>query len=400
MIIKIETEVENVYYFDYSATSYPKPKRVVDKMVEVITEYGANPGRSGHRLALEAGRGIYETRERLANFIGAKNPMDIVITRNATASLNLAIKGLLKKGDHVITTTMEHNSVLRPIMKLKDNGIVEVTILEADEKGHIDLEDLKSSIKNNTKLVVTTHASNVTGTIFPIESISKIVHEKDVLYLVDAAQSAGYLAIDVEKMDIDLLAMTGHKSLLGPQGTGVLYIREGIILDSIEEGGTGSKSYEFTQPEIYPDKFESGTPNTPGIIALGEGLKYIEDIGLENIASHKWEMTKRFLQGIKDVEGIKVYGPELSEKRAPVVPINIGEEDSSSISYILDDEFDIATRPGLHCAPLAHKSIGTFEQGVVRFSFGHGTTAEEIDYAIDVLKQIAENYNQNLEEQL
>lgn len=381
-----------MYYFDNSATSFPKPKQVIDKMVEVMTEYGANPGRSGHRLALEAGRGIYETREKLSKFINSKDAMNVVLTRNATASLNLAIKGLLKNGDHVVTTTMEHNSVLRPIMKLKETIGIEVTILQADIQGQIDLKELEEAILPNTKLVVTTHASNVIGTIYPIEEIAKIVHFKNAIYLVDASQSAGYLPIDVEKMGLDMVAMTGHKGLLGPQGTGALYIRDGIILDSIEEGGTGSKSYEFKQPDILPDKYESGTPNTPGIIGLGEGIDYIEKFGLENIVEHEWELTKRFMDGIKDFKFINIYGPSLDQKRAPVVAINIGEEDSSEISNILDEEFDIATRPGLHCAPLAHKTIGTFEQGVVRFSFGYSNTIEEIDHAIESVKKITDQY--------
>lgn len=381
-----------MYYFDNSATSFPKPKQVIDKMVEVMTEYGANPGRSGHRLALEAGRGIYETREKLSKFINSKDAMNVVLTRNATASLNLAIKGLLKNGDHVVTTTMEHNSVLRPIMKLKETIGIEVTILQADIQGQIDLKELEEAILPNTKLVVTTHASNVIGTIYPIEEIAKIVHSKNAIYLVDASQSAGYLPIDVEKMELDMVAMTGHKGLLGPQGTGALYIRDGIILDSIEEGGTGSKSYEFKQPDILPDKYESGTPNTPGIIGLGEGIDYIEKFGLENIVEHEWKLTKRFMDGIKDFKFINIYGPSVDQKRAPVVAINIGEEDSSEISNILDEEFDIATRPGLHCAPLAHKTIGTFEQGVVRFSFGYSNTIEEIDHAIESIKKITDEY--------
>lgn len=381
-----------MYYFDNSATSFPKPKQVIDKMVEVMTEYGANPGRSGHRLALEAGRGIYETREKLSKFINSKDAMNVVLTRNATASLNLAIKGLLKKGDHVVTTTMEHNSVLRPIMKLKETMGIEVTILQADIRGQIDLKELEDAILPTTKLVVTTHASNVIGTIYPIEEIAKIVHSKNAIYLVDASQSAGYLPIDVQKMELDMVAMTGHKGLLGPQGTGALYIRDGIILDSIEEGGTGSKSYEFKQPDILPDKYESGTPNTPGIIGLGEGIDYIEKFGLENIVKHEWELTKRFMDGIKDLKFVNIYGPSVDQKRAPVVAINIGEEDSSEISNILDEEFDIATRPGLHCAPLAHKTIGTFEQGVVRFSFGYSNTIEEIDHAIESIKKINDQY--------
>lgn len=380
-----------MYYFDNAATTFQKPKEVLEAYIRVMNEYGANPGRSGHKIARKAGMGIYETREIVADFFGIDNPMQIAFTANATESLNIGIKGILKSGDHVITTTMEHNSVLRPLNALLSEGI-ELTIINANILGQINLEELENSIKENTKLIITTHASNLTGTIFPIMDIAKIAKKHNLIYMLDAAQTAGVLDIDVKKIGIDILATTGHKSLLGPQGTGIIYIDEKLSIKPLKEGGTGSKSYEMKQPTIMPDLLESGTPNTPGIIALGEGIKFIKKEGIKTIFEHETELCKYFMENIVDLKGLKIYGENIDILRAPVVPINIGDEDSSAISYILDDEYDIATRPGLHCAPLAHKSIDTFEQGCVRFSFGYFNTKSDIDVAIKALSEISANY--------
>ncbi|WP_130805428.1 aminotransferase class V-fold PLP-dependent enzyme [Senegalia massiliensis] len=375
-------------YLDNAATTFKKPEVVYEKIIESMREYGANPGRGGHKLSLKAGRGIYETREILAKLFNINNPMNIIFTYNATEALNLGIKGLLEKGDHVITTTMEHNSVLRPIKALEKFG-VENTIVKCDSEGFVKLDDIKKSIKNNTKLIVTTHASNVTGTILPVKEIGELAKSNNITYMVDCAQTAGVYNIDVESMNIDILAFAGHKSLLGPQGTGGLYIKEGINIRNLKEGGTGSKSHELVQPSILPDRYESGTPNTPGIIALGAGVKYILDKGIENIRNHEIELLKFFINEIKDVEGVILYGPNDVSKRAPVILLNIGDEDSSEVSYILDSVFDIATRSGLHCAPLAHKTIGTLERGAVRFSIGPFNTKDDIGKTIEAIKQIA-----------
>lgn len=380
-----------MYYFDNAATTFQKPKEVLETYIRVMNEYGANPGRSGHKIARKAGMGIYETREIVADFFGIDNPMQIAFTANATESLNIGIKGILKAGDHVITTSMEHNSVLRPLNALLSEGI-ELTIIDANIMGQINLEDLENSIKENTKLIITTHASNLTGTIFPIVDIAKIAKKHNLIYMLDAAQTAGVLDIDVKKIGIDILATTGHKSLFGPQGTGIIYIDERLSIKPLKEGGTGSKSYEMKQPTIMPDLLESGTPNTPGIIALGEGIKFIKKEGIKTILGHETELCKYFMENIIDLKNLHMYGESINVLRAPVVPINIGDEDSSSISYILDDEYDIATRPGLHCAPLAHKSIKTFEQGCVRFSFGYFNTKSDIDMAIKALSEISANY--------
>ncbi|SCG84509.1 cysteine desulfurase family protein [Proteiniborus sp. DW1] len=375
-------------YLDNAATSFPKPELVYNAMMEAMREYGANPGRSGHKLALKAGRAIYETRELLANFFNIEDPMRIIFTSNATDGLNLAIKGLLRPNDHVITTSMEHNSVLRPLKALENNGI-ETSIIQCDETGSIDVKDIEANIKTNTKLIVTTHASNVTGTIFPVKEIGSLAKRHGIIYMVDVAQTAGVYDIDVIDMNIDILAFPGHKSLLGPQGTGGVYIRQGLEISQMKEGGTGSRSDSLIQPDIYPDKFESGTPNMPGIVGLGAGIKYILDKGIENIREHERKLAKTFIDGLREIDGIKIYGPCDIEKQAPVISINIGEEDSSEVSYILDEVFNIAVRPGLHCAPLAHKTINCYEQGCIRFSVGPFNTLNDIETAIFAIKTIS-----------
>lgn len=374
-------------YLDNAATTFPKPEEVYESVMNCMKNYGANPGRAGHKLALSAGRIIYDTRENLCRLFNIDNPMSIIFTYNATDALNLGIKGILKKGDHVITTSMEHNSIIRPIKSLEKMEI-EHTIVQCNEYGELDPNDIKKAIKNNTKLIVTTHASNVCGTLINVEEIGKISREMGILYLLDAAQTAGVYNIDVKKMNIDMLALPGHKGLLGPQGTGILYVREGIDLMHLREGGTGSKSEELTQPNIIPDRYESGTPNTPGIAGLGQGVKFILKEGIDKIRKHEEELTQYFIDGLKEMPIIKVYGPKDSKKQASVVSINIGDEDSSEISYILDSVFDIATRSGLHCAPLAHKTLGTFEQGTVRFSIGYFNTKKDIDKTLEALKNI------------
>ena len=376
-------------YPDNGATTFPKPEIVYDSINKALREYGANPGRSGHRLALEAGRLIYDSRDVLCRLFNIDNPMNIIFTYNATDGLNLAIKGLLKPGDHVITTSMEHNSVLRPLKTLEKLGI-ETTIVQCDETGAIDINEIEKSITDDTKLVITTHASNVTGTIFPIKEIGELTKKYDLIYMVDAAQTAGVYDIDVKDMNIDILVFPGHKSLLGPQGTGGVYIKEGIEITQMKEGGTGSKSDTLIHPDILPDKFESGTPNTPGIVGLGAGVNYILSKGIENIRNHELDLARHFIEELKKIDSVILYGPKDITKQAPVISLNIGDSDSSEVSYVLDQAFDIGVRPGLHCAPLAHKTIGTFERGTVRFSIGPFNTHEHIEKSIMAIKRIAE----------
>jgi cysteine desulfurase / selenocysteine lyase len=374
-------------YFDHGATSYPKPKNVIAGMIRALEDFCANPGRAGHQSALQASREIYDAREVVAGFFNIKDPKQLIFTLNCTEALNLGIKGVLKSGDHVITTSMEHNSVLRPIKALEKEG-VENTIIQCNKDGSLPLEKVDQSIQENTRLIVLTHSSNLTGTLMPIAEVGKIARERGILFLVDAAQTAGLYPIDVEKMYIDLLAAPGHKSLLGPQGSGFLYIKEGLYLKTLKEGGTGSKSQDFVQPDILPDRYESGTPNTPGIIGLKEGIQYIQQQGRENLLRHEESLVKYFLQEVSKLDYIEVYGPKDCKKQSPVVALNFRGMDSSEIAYILDSVFNIAVRPGLHCAPLAHKTIGTLEQGAVRFSFGYSTTMEEVAKGIEAIKTI------------
>lgn len=377
-------------YLDNAATTYPKPEKVYDAVLDCMKNYCANPGRAGHKLAMRAAREIYDARENIAKLFNIDNPMTIVFTNNATDSLNLAIKGVVKNGDHIITTSMEHNSVIRPIKSLEKDGI-ENTIVECDKDGFLNPDDIKNAIKKNTKLIVTTHASNVVGTIVDIKSVGEIAKEKNILYLVDASQTAGVYDINVKDINVDMIAAPGHKCLLGPQGTGILYIKEDLNVDILKEGGTGSRSEDLFQPDLTPDKYESGTHNTPGIVGLNEGVKFILETGIDNIRAHEEELCQYMLDRLKEVPNIVIYGPKDSKKRAAVISINIPKIDSGEITFLLDSEYNIATRSGIHCAPLAHKTLGTIEQGAVRFSLGYFNTKKDIDEAVKALKEIEKN---------
>lgn len=377
-------------YLDNAATTFPKPEAVYDAVMDCMKNYCANPGRSGHKLAMKSAREIYDARENIAKLFNIDNPMNIVFTNNATDSLNLAIKGIVNSGDHIITTSMEHNSVIRPIKALEKLGI-ENTIVQCDKDGFLDVKDLEKAIKPNTKLIVTTHASNVCGTLIDIKTVSEIAKLHNILYLVDASQTAGVYNIDLKEVYADMLAAPGHKGLLGPQGPGILYIREGLNINILKEGGTGSKSEDLFQPDLFPDKYESGTHNTPGIAGLNEGVKFILKEGINKIKEHEEELCRYMLERLNEVPNIKIYGTKDANKRASVIAVNIGNMDSGEITFLLDNEYDIATRSGIHCAPLAHKTLGTFEQGAVRFSMGYFNTKEEIDKAIEALKEISKN---------
>ena len=375
-------------YLDNAATTYPKPSSVYKNVMKAMKEYGANPGRGSHAMAIEGAKVIYETRELLAELFNLDNPMNAIFTFNATDSLNIAIKGILNSGDHVITTEMEHNSVLRPIKGLEKIG-VENTIVECSSDGTVSLSHIENAIKDNTKLIVATHVSNLTGTIFPIEEIAKICKKHNLLYLLDASQSAGVLDIDLKKYGIDVLAAPGHKGLLGPQGTGILLINTDIDLRQLKEGGTGSRSGSLIHPDFYPDKLEAGTHNLPGIAGLNAGLKYILDKGTKSIYSHEKNLLDIFIKELRKNSKIKIYGPEAIEHRSGVVPINIEGMDSSEVANILDSSYSIAVRPGLHCAPLAHKAIGTEKIGAVRFGVGPFNKKSDIMEAVKALNEIS-----------
>lgn len=375
-------------YLDNAATTFPKPEIVFEKTMEAMRGFGANPGRSGHRLSLKMDREIFNVRQLLTDFVGGDNPLNMIFTKNCTESLNIAIKGIVKENSHVITSALEHNSVLRPLKHLENLGIIELTIIPANNLGLIDTKDIENAIKDNTDLCVITIMSNLVGTITDIEKISKILKKKNIKLIVDAAQGIGYLNIDVKKMGIDILCFPGHKSLFGPMGTGGLYINGDLKLKTIMEGGTGSFSLELDQPEIYPDRLESGTINGTSVVGLGAGVEYINKVGLENIFEHENKLKNEFIKGIEKIKGITAYGPG-DERQGPVVTLNIDSVDSSELAYRLDDEYDIAVRAGFHCAPLAHKSIGTYELGAVRFSFSYFNKIEEVYSALEALEKIA-----------
>lgn len=375
-------------YFDNAATSWPKPEEVYRAVDDCLRNYGANPGRGGHRLSLQAGRMVLETRECLAFLFNVPDSSRLVFTANVTEAINLALKGLLNPGDHVVITSMEHNAVVRPLWGLKATR-VEVTVVNCSPEGHLEPEAVERALRPNTRLVCVNHASNVVGTIQPIGEVGKITARHGVLFLVDCAQTAGVLPLDVQKMGIDLLAFTGHKGLLGPTGTGGLYIREGIELRPLKEGGTGSRSEMLTQPEEMPDRYESGTLNTTGLAGLGAGVKFILKEGLEKILQHERELTAQIIEGLRGIKGVVLYGPRRVEERTAVVSFNLKDQEASQVSFALDQVFNIATRAGLHCAPLAHQTIGTLEMGTVRVSPGYFNTTKEVEHFLSAVHYLA-----------
>ena len=371
-MVKIE---KKIIYFDNSATSFPKPEEVYKASAKAMRIFGANPGRGGHRMAVEASKEIFKVREKVANLFNIKDPLRIAFTQNSTYALNFAIKGCINKKGHVITTALEHNSSLRPLFSKRDNGEIELELIYPEKNGDISIKKIIESIKEDTIAVVVNHISNVTGTIVDIVKIGKVTREKGVMLIVDASQSAGYLDIDVERDGIDILCFTGHKSLYGLQGSGGIYIREGIDFIPIIEGGTGSFSKLERQPLVMPEGLEAGTLNTLAIVSLGAGIEYIEKIGIENIRKHEDKLTQRFLAELKKIPEIEVYG---SDRRGPVVTLNIKGIDSGDLAAYLAEEYGILVRGGLHCAPKIHETIGNGENGGVRFSFGFFNTDEEI----------------------
>lgn len=373
---------------DNAATSFPKPETVYSAVTDAMRHAGGNPGRSGHRMTLDANRLIFEAREALATLLGASDSSRIIFTSSATEALNLAIMGIVKDSSHVITSNMEHNSVSRPLYALKKRG-VEVTEVGCSEEGLLDLDEFKASIRQNSSLIVFTHASNVIGTIQPLKEIGAFAREKGIPFLVDAAQTAGSLPIDVEDMNIDLLVAAGHKSLFGPQGTGLLYIAPHIELEPLKYGGTGAGPVGDDQPLELPDRFEAGTMNTPGIAGLGAGVRFILETGLEEIREKEITLTGRLIDGLAGIDGITIYGPKESEKRASLVSFNIEGMDSSIVSFSLDNDYGIMSRAGLHCAPNAHSCLGTLPAGCVRFSPGYFNTVEEVDTVLAAIREIA-----------
>lgn len=375
-------------YFDNAATTMQKPECVVQAVTEAMCSLG-NSGRGVHSGALSASRIIYDTRAALAQLFGAENPERIAFTANSTESLNIAIKGVLNPGDHVITTALEHNSVLRPLYELEDLG-VQLTILPADDQGNICCENFEQEIRPNTKAIVTTHGSNLTGNLLDISRIGEIANKHGLTYIVDASQTAGVFDIDVQKMHIDILCFTGHKGLLGPQGTGGIYVREGVEVRPLLSGGSGVQTYLRKHPPQMPAALEAGTLNGHGIAGLGAAVRYLQETGLAAIRTKEQELMWEFYTQVQKIPGITVYGDFTASNRCAIVALNIRDYDSGEVSDALFTEYGIATRPGAHCVPLMHRALGTVQQGAVRFSFSHYNTMEEIKIAVSALQELAQ----------
>ncbi|WP_209125213.1 aminotransferase class V-fold PLP-dependent enzyme [Alkalihalobacillus sp. BA299] len=376
-------------YFDQAASSFPKPPKVGEAVLEAITEYGANPGRGGHTLAVRANDVIFNTRKKLAMMFGERNPDNVCFYLNATQALNQAIQGIqFEEGDHVISTSFEHNSVRRPLERLKETKAIKVSYIEPKVNGQTLLELVEQQINEKTKAVVVSHGSNVTGTILPVEEIGKITKQHGILFIVDASQTAGILPIHMTDMNIDILAFPGHKGLMGPQGTGVLIIKEHVDLVPLIYGGTGSHSEDIHQPLKRPERFESGTLNTPGIAGLLAGIEEINSIGLDHIYEHEAKLTTYCIGKLSEIEGIRMFGPGLNEPRLAVISFTIEGIDVHEAAMILDQHYHIAVRAGLHCSPLTHSIMGTNQVGTIRVSFGLYNTIEEIDRFIEAIKEI------------
>ncbi len=374
-------------YFDNAATTLRKPDCVFQAVAEAMCSLG-NSGRGVHSGALSASRIIYDTRAALAQLFSAESPERIAFTANSTQALNTAIKGVLKPGDHVITTALEHNSVLRPLYEMEDLG-VQLTILPADPMGNIRYEDIEKEIRPNTKAIVTTHGSNLTGNLLDISRIGEMASRHGLIYVVDASQTAGVFDIDVQKQHIDILCFTGHKGLLGPQGTGGIYVREGVEITPLLSGGSGVQTYLRSHPPQMPTALEAGTLNGHGIAGLGAAVRYLQKTGLPAIRAKEQELMWAFYTQVREIPGITAYGDFSSRNRCAIVSLNIRDYDSGEVSDALSEHYGIATRSGAHCAPLMHKALGTMEQGAVRFSFSHYNTKEEINIAVSALRELA-----------
>lgn len=374
-------------YLDNAATTLHKPQQVIDAVVHAMQSMG-NCARGTHEEALDAARTVYDARVRLASLFGCPRVDHVAFTANSTEALNMAINGLIDPGDHVISTDLEHNSVLRPLYRLEAEHGAELSFVPADKLGNVDYADFERLMKPNTRAVVCTNASNLTGTVLDIERIAKTAHSHGALVIVDASQTAGCWPIDMKKMGIDVLCFTGHKGLMGPQGTGGICVKEGIEIRPFKVGGSGVQSYSRTHPAEYPTRLEAGTLNGHGIAGLGAAAKFISETGVENIHAKERSLMLRFYEGVKNIEGVTVYGDFTKDKTA-IVALNIRDYESGEVSYELSQSYGIATRPGAHCAPRMHKALGTAEVGAVRFSFSFYNTEEEIDEAVRAVAELA-----------
>jgi cysteine desulfurase family protein len=381
-------------YLDYAATSWPKPKEVLRAMMDFLEYSGGNPGRSGHRLSIAAARIIFAARESLAELFHAPDPMRVIFTQNVTYAINLALRGLVHPGDRVVTTSMEHNSVMRPLRSLEKQG-VKVEVVPCNPTGCLDLQALKAALAQPTRLMAMTHASNVVGTLLPIREAADLAHQAGALLLVDAAQTAGVIPIDQPALGIDLLAFTGHKGLHGPPGTGGLLLGAQVNIEELEplvRGGTGSKSEFEEQPCMLPDKYESGTPNGVGIAGLGAGVRWVKTRGIESIRAHEEALTGMLLDGLDEIPGVTLYGTGSADKCTSVLSCRVAGLHVSEVGLQLDDDYGILSRVGLHCAPSAHRTLGTFPEGTIRLAPGIFTSPADIRRAVAAFKKIASRH--------
>jgi cysteine desulfurase/selenocysteine lyase len=386
-----------VIYFDNAATSWPKPPGVAEAMIYFLNHVGANPGRSGHRLSVEAGRIVYEAREAVADLLHAPDPLQVVFGANVTEALNLALQGYLRPGDHVVTSSMEHNSVMRPLRAMASegglcNGAIELTVVPCSSQGFLDVGDLEAAMRPETVMIVLNHGSNVCGSLLPVREAGAIARRHGCLLLVDAAQTAGAYPIDMQADQIDLLAFTGHKALGGPMGTGGLIIGERVDLDRLvplKRGGTGSRSEWEEQPSFLPDMCESGTANAVGLAGLAAGGHWVMERGVEAIRQAETELAQRLIDGLLEIPGVTVYGGHDAARQTATVSFNIADLEPSDVGLCLADEHDLMCRVGLHCAPAAHRTLGTFPHGTVRFGLSAFNTPDEVDTALHAVHEIA-----------
>ncbi len=381
-------EVEGVIYLDHAATSWPKPPAVGEAMMQALDMAGANPGRGSHRMAVQASRVVFGARKALSTLLGVRNANDIALGSNTTEALNLAIQGWLREGDHAIATMAEHNSVRRPLEYMRRSRNVEVDYVPVNAAGEIDLVEFARLFRSNTRLVVCTHSSNLLGSILPIGEIALMCQKHQVALLVDAAQSAGIIPVDVKQLGIDMLAFPGHKGLLGPQGTGGLYIAPELDVQPLLHGGTGSQSEAIEQPLVRPDRYEAGTPNTVGIAGLAAGVQHVLELTPEFIYKQEWDLTQHMMDGLSSVQGIRMLGPEIGQPRTGLLSFTVEGYDSAQLAFQLDRNYGIAVRSGFHCTPLAHESAGTKASGAVRASVGYSTSREDVDALIEAVIEL------------
>ncbi len=378
-------------YLDNAATTFPKPECVYTAMDKFLREKCANPGRAGYRMSVETEQEIVKARVTLAKFLGIKHPERMIFTFNATDALNMGIKGLLCEGDHVITSNLEHSSVSRPLTGLEKHGVITVTRVANSDDGFINADDIRNAIEANTKLIVCTHASNALGTIQPIREIGGVAREKEIMFMVDAAQTIGVCDVDVEARHIDMLAFTGHKGPFGPPGIGGLYVGENVKLQAWREGGTGFEPESLSQPETLPFKLESGTPNSVGIVGLRTGIEFCIKEGTDTIRTHERDLALRLIKGLEADDRFKIYGGRDENEKVGIVSLNIKGLNPGEVAAILDNRFNVAVRPGMHCAPHIHREIGTFPEGTIRVSPGYFNTVNDIEETISGLKAIADS---------